>query len=210
MRSLSFAVLSLLSLPLAPSAQERIDQDAVTRIRAEGMDRSQVMDTLWWLTDRYGPRLTNSPQERRALQWAKERLESYGLEKAALEPWGEFGVGWSFERCVVEMTTPIYMPIIAIPRAWTLGLDKPVHGEPLLVEAESVADLDKYKGKLAGRIVMRGTVRDTETPFDAWAKRTTRGPRRHLRVREPPRRTGPSATARTIARGASWRRSCAP
>src|SRR5262249_27984042 len=122
-------------------------------------------------TDRYGPRLTNSPQERRALQWAKERLESFGLVNAALEPWGEFGVGWSYERCVVEMTTPIYQPLIACPRAWTLGLDKPVHGEPILVEAETVADLDKYKGKLAGKIVLRGTVRDTETPFDPLAKR---------------------------------------
>jgi hypothetical protein len=129
------------------------------------------MDTLWWLTDRYGPRLTNSPQERRALQWARERLESYGLENAALEPWGEFGVGWSFERCVVEMTAPVYMPIIATPKAWTLGLEEPVRGEPLLVEVESVADLEKYKGKLAGKIVLRGTVRDTETPFEPWAKR---------------------------------------
>jgi len=164
--------LLLCSLPLSYArAQEPLDLDAITRIRTEGMDRSEVMDTLWWLTDRYGPRLTNSPQERRALEWAKGRLESYGLVNAALESWGEFGVGWSFERCVVEMTTPVYMPIIATPKAWTLGLEQPVHGEPILVEAESVADLDKYKGKLAGKIVMRGSVRDTETPFEPLANR---------------------------------------
>jgi hypothetical protein len=171
MRSFALGLLSLFPFQSVSTAQEPVDQDAVTRIRAEGMDRSQVMDTLWWLTDRYGPRLTNSPQERRALQWAKERLESFGLVNAALEPWGEFGAGWSFERSVVEMIAPNYMPIIATPKAWTLGLEQPVRGEPILMEAESVADLDKYKGKLAGKIVLRGTVRDTETPFDALAKR---------------------------------------
>jgi len=80
-------------------------------------------------------------------------------------------VGWSFERCVVEMVSPTYMPVIATPKAWTLGLDQPVRGEPVLMEAETVADLEKYKGKLAGKIVLRGTVRDTETPFDPLAKR---------------------------------------
>jgi hypothetical protein len=171
MRSFALSILIPFAVPTAAVAQETIDHDAVTRIRAEGMDRSQVMDTLWWLTDRYGPRLTNSPQERRALQWAKERLEGYGLANAALEPWGEFGVGWSFERCVVELVTPIYMPIIATPKAWTLGLGEAVRGEPILMEAESVADLEKYRGKLAGKIVLRGTVRDTETPFEPLAKR---------------------------------------
>ena len=87
MRLFAFALalvpVANLAAPSVP-AQESLDFDAVTRIRAEGMDRSQVMDTLWWLTDRYGPRLTNSPQERRALQWAKERLEGYGLANAAL------------------------------------------------------------------------------------------------------------------------------
>jgi len=168
--ALAVLPLSLLIVPLA-GAQEPVDLDAVTRIRAEGMDRSEVMDTLWWLTDRHGPRLTNSPGERRAQEWAKERLESYGLVRAALEPWGEFGVGWSFERCVVELIEPVYMPIIATPKAWTLGLEGPVQGEPILVEAENAADLEQYRGKLGGKIVLRGSVRETETPFTAWAER---------------------------------------
>ena len=196
--------LALVPAPFAApfvTAQEAVDFDAVTRIRAEGMDRSQVMDTLWWLTDRYGPRLTNSPQERRALQWAKERLESFGLSNAALEPWGEFGVGWSCERCVVEMTAPMYMPIIATPKAWTLGLAQPAHGEPILVEAETVADLDKYKGKLAGKIILRGTVRDTETPFEPLAKRYDEKALEDIvKIEEAPATAGGRA-----GRGTDWR-----
>ncbi len=167
-------LLALVSLPLlaAPAhPQEPVDHEAVMRIREEGFERSQLMDTLWWLTDRYGPRLTNSPQERRALQWAKERLAAHGLQDARLEAWGEFGLGWSFEKCTLEMTAPIYMPLIAIPKAWTSGLAAPLVGEPILVEAESVADLEQYSGKLAGRIVLSGRVREVPSPFEPLAER---------------------------------------
>ncbi len=166
----------LLSLPVWPvgpatSLQEPVDHEAVMRIRDEGLERSQLMDTLWWMTDRYGPRLTNSPQERRASRWAKEKFESWELANAAIEPWGEFGLGWSFERCAVEMTEPSYTPLIAYPKAWTLGLEQPLRGEPVLVTAETAADLDKYKGQLAGKIVLSGRVREVPSPFEALAER---------------------------------------
>ena len=177
MRSSPLAWLAFAPLFEAPlSAQampvpEPVDHAAIMRIREEGFERSEIMDTLWWLTDRYGPRLTNSPQERRALRWAQERLAAHGLENARLEAWGEFGLGWSFEKCTVEMTAPIYMPLIAIPKAWTSGLAAPVSGEPILVEAESAADLDKYKGQLAGKIVLNGRVREVPSPFEALCER---------------------------------------
>ena len=162
----------LASLLLAPALQqEPVDHVAVMKLREEGFERSQIMDTLWWLTDRFGPRLTNSPQERRALEWARERLTSHGLANARLEAWGEFGLGWSFERCTAAMTAPIHMPLIAVPKAWTSGLAEPVRGEPILVEAETVADLEAYRGKLAGRIVLAGRVREVPSPFEPWAER---------------------------------------
>ncbi len=170
----SFALLSLSTSSLAWSSvqdQEPVDWQMVSRIRAEGFERSQVMDTLWWLTDRYGPRLTNSPQERRASLWAKGRLEEWGLVNTALEPWGEFGAGWSFEKSVLEMTAPIYMPLIAIPKAWTRGLDAPAEGTPILVNAETPEDLEKYKGQLGGKIVFLGKVTPVPTSFEALGKR---------------------------------------
>jgi hypothetical protein len=169
---MSLALLALLSLALPSARQsEPVDLVAVMKLREEGLERSQVLETLWWLTDRYGPRLTNSPQERRALHWAKERLTSHGLANARLEAWGEFGLGWSFEACSAAMTVPEYMPLIAYPKAWTSGLAQPLSGEPILVEAESAADLEKYRGKLAGRIVLVGHVREVPSPFEPWAER---------------------------------------
>jgi hypothetical protein len=49
----------------------------------------------------------------------KNKLTEWGLSNANLEPWGEFGKGWEQTKCYVAMTAPYYMPLIAMPRAWT-------------------------------------------------------------------------------------------
>jgi carboxypeptidase Q len=172
----SLVLSALLSTSLAPvmlhAQSEPVDLDMVTRIRAEGLGgSSEVMDTLWHITDHLGPRLTNSPQQRAAAEWARDRLTEYGLENAAVEAWGEFGLGWSFERCVVEMTEPAYMPLIATPKAWTLGLDTPVSGQPVLVDVETVEDLEAFRGQLAGKIILNGGLATAETPFEPLAER---------------------------------------
>ncbi|MCZ6598460.1 MAG: M20/M25/M40 family metallo-hydrolase [Planctomycetota bacterium] len=171
MKRFTRCLLFVLALVLGTSAQEPVDLDAVMRIRKEGFESSQVMDTVWHLTDLHGPRLTNSPQQRKAAAWARDRLTEFGLENAALEAWGEFGLGWSFERCVVSLVEPIYMPLIAIPKAWTPGTDGAVRGVPVLVEIESEEDLEKYKGQLAGKIVLNGRVNDVASHFEGTARR---------------------------------------
>ena len=168
------------------AAPEPVDLETFARLREEGFERSQVMDVLWHLTDLYGPRLTNSPQQRKAAEWASGQLAQWGLQKVALEPWGEFGLGWSCERCVVEMTAPIYMPLIAVPKAWTSGLSAPVSGTPVLIEATTLEDLEKYRGQLAGRIVLSGKVNPVEAAFEPLAKRYDHEELVDLSLLEPP------------------------
>src|SRR6478672_5055585 len=91
----------------------------VDKIRNEEEQHSQVMDIAFHLTDVTGPRLTASPGFLNAATWAKNTLASWGLQNAALEPWGDFGKGWQQERCYVAMTSPYYVPLIAYPKAWT-------------------------------------------------------------------------------------------
>ena len=69
MKRFTRCLLFVLALGLGTSAQEPVDLDAVMRIRKEGFENSQVMDTVWHLTDLHGPRLTNSPQQRKAATW---------------------------------------------------------------------------------------------------------------------------------------------
>lgn len=137
----------------------------------EGFENSQVMEILSYLTDVYGPRLTNSPNYMKAAQWARDKLTEWGLENAHLEPWGGFGRGWALKKLSVEMLEPQYSPIIAYPKAWTRGTNGVVTGTPVLVEINSEEDLDKYRGKLQGKIVLTRGERELELDFKAEARR---------------------------------------
>ena len=104
MRFPLLGALVLVAVSFSLSAQERGDGSdlaAVGRIKAEAFENSQVMETAEYLSDRYGPRLTASPEWREAADWAVKRLQSYGLENVHLEKWGAPGRGWSLKKASV-------------------------------------------------------------------------------------------------------------
>jgi hypothetical protein len=162
-----------LALPVLVAGQERVDDRVLAAIKTEGFQRSQVMETLGWLTDVHGPRLTNSPGYRAAAEWARARAEQWGLAGAKLEPWGEFGPGWQVNRFSVEMRTPRYTRLVAYPQAWTRSTSGTVSGSPVLVEIASKDDFPKYKGKLKGAIVMLNKPRAPVSRFSAPSSRYT-------------------------------------
>jgi len=168
-------VLAVFLLGLSVTAQvgqvEKIDQEMINKIRAEGMERSQIMDTLSWLTDVVGYRLTGSPNMKKANEWTKAKLAEWGLVNAALESWGPFGRGWSFDKVSVHVVEPTPFPLIAYPEAWTPGTKGPIVGEVVQVNIESEADFEKYKGKLKGRIVMTAPAREVKAWFNAPGER---------------------------------------
>ncbi|HEX7173966.1 MAG TPA: hypothetical protein VF240_01605, partial [Pyrinomonadaceae bacterium] len=108
LRTRAACVLLLCSLlsPCPAWAQQpspAVTNDPVERIKDEGLNRSQVMQTLSYLTDVIGPRLTNSPQMKRANEWTRDTLTKWGLQNAKLEAWGPFGRGWSLKRFSAEV-----------------------------------------------------------------------------------------------------------
>jgi len=153
-RNLLFSALFVFAFSAAVFAQEKVDPAAVQRIREEGLNHSKVMETAFYLTDVAGPRLSGSPGLKRAQNWAVEKLKSYGLTNVNLEPWGKFGKGWEVEKNYAAITVPYYHAIIAVPKAWTPGTPGLVKSEVVLVKADTITDLEKYKGKLAGKIVI--------------------------------------------------------
>jgi hypothetical protein len=153
------------------AAQEPVNLQAVSRIKTEGLENSQVMETLFWLTDVHGPRLTGSPNMRAASEWARDQLAKWGLENARLETWGAFGRGWAAERFSIEMLAPQYQPLIAWPQAWTASTNGVISSTPVLVDVKTEEDFAKYKGKLRGAIVLAQRPREAETHFEADAKR---------------------------------------
>src|SRR3979490_2083107 len=120
--------------------------DPIVRIKDEGMNRSQVMQTLSYLSDVIGPRLTASPGMKRANNWTRETLEKWGMQNAHLEAWGPFGRGWSLKRFSAQVSEPLNIPLIAYPKAWSPSTEGPVTAEVIYVDAKNDAELEKFKG----------------------------------------------------------------
>src|SRR2546422_3696752 len=140
--------------------------DPIVRIRDEGMNRSQVMQTLSYLSDVIGPRLTASPNMKRACNWTRDTLASWGLQNAHLEAWGPFGRGWSLKRFSAQVVEPQDIPLIAYPKAWSPSTNGAVTGDVVFLDAKNEADLEKYKGKLKGAIVLTAPMREVQAHFE--------------------------------------------
>lgn len=149
------------------------DLQVLSRIKDEAVKHSEVMQTLSHLTDAIGPRLTNSPGYEKGAEWVRLKLKEWGLEVPRLEPWGEFGRGWRVTRHSLEMTHPRYLRLTAYPKAWTKGTFGVISGNPMLVELSSEEDLELWKGKLKGAIVMLGRPEEVEMGFEPNATRYT-------------------------------------
>jgi hypothetical protein len=163
------ALTIVVSVSLA--AGEPVDETIIARMKIEGFQHSSVMETLSWLSDVHGPRLTGSPGLRRAGEWARDELTRWGLTGSALESYGSIGRGWSLERFSIEMTEPQYMRITGYPRAWSPAAS--LAGTPTLVEVKSKDDFEKYRGKLRGAIVMNGRPEAFDKEFEPEARRLT-------------------------------------
>jgi len=163
-KTIAIACLFLLLAKLAP-AQERVDLNMMHKIKTEAFTNSKVMETMHQLTDRYGPRLTNSKQFRAAGAWAAKQLTEWGLSNVKLEKWAAGYPGWQYTRYDGAMVEPTYQPIIGAPLAWTAGTNGPVTGEAVVASVQTPADMEKYHGKLAGKIVL--TVDAQDLPFAA-------------------------------------------
>jgi carboxypeptidase Q len=213
--------IGLLALPLpllifAQQTTERIDLNVIHLIKTaeigggggggrggRGPARPAIMETLYNLTDRYGPRLTNSPQFRAAGDWAVGQLKEWGLSNVHLEKWatqpppataaetadaeaadGGGGRGGAARRAAIPswqltsysgaMVEPTYMPIVGYPQAWSGGTNGPITGEAILVPPiQTMADMDKLHGKLTGKIVLTVAELDLPLPTTPLAHRYT-------------------------------------
>lgn len=146
----------------------------LSRIREEGLQRSQVMQVAAEITDTYGPRLTNSPHIKKASEWVTQTLKSWRISTVRLETWGPFGCGWSNERCCAHMTLPTSAPLIACPRAWTPGTSGEVTGDAIwIARTTSLSELELYRGQLAGKYVLSQVPKALLPHFTPDARRYT-------------------------------------
>lgn len=172
-KALSIAFLFALLLPL--SAQEAgVDLGMVYKIRQEGQRNSDIDTLAYILTDLAGPRLTGSAGLDRANEIARARLEKYGLSNVHIESAGEFSYGgWEYTKAYAAMTKPYYTNFAVTPVAWTSGTAGLIMGEVVLVDIRKTEDIEKYRGKLNGKIIMTPSYSQYEVSFKPLASRLT-------------------------------------
>ncbi len=200
-RAMGLFLVYAILLPTAAFSQSAVynaPKEVLDKIKDEGMNRSQVMQTLSYLSDVIGPRLTASPGMKRGNDWTRETLEKWGMQNAHLESWGPFGRGWTLKKFYAMVDGPTAFPLIAYPKAWSPGTDTlfpapvvdpkakktktaaPAAPQSTAYTAEVVRfnatkeeELEQYKGKLKGKIVLVGPLREIKAHFDPEAKRNT-------------------------------------
>ncbi|MGA8274115.1 MAG: M28 family peptidase, partial [Candidatus Sulfotelmatobacter sp.] len=169
---LSCLILVLTSLTWSQEKSlEKVDLETTGRIRYEGFHNSKVMDYATGLMDSIGERLTGSPNMRRANEWTRDQLTAMGLSNAHLEAWGPFGRGWANQYVNVRMTSPDVATLLAYPKAWTPGTNGVIQGKCIRATIEDKKDFAKYKGKLAGMIVILGSDAEVKPISEAPYKR---------------------------------------
>jgi carboxypeptidase Q len=153
------------SYELPQPAKENIDYAMYQQIREEGLRHSHVMEYASALMDGIGPRLTGSPNLKRANEWTRDQLTAMGCANAHLEDWGEFGMGWQQLNTWVRMSSPDTAVFIAQAAPWSASSNGAIEGPAVSINAKKAEDLDKYKGKVTGKIVLFGEMREVK-PVD--------------------------------------------
>jgi carboxypeptidase Q len=143
----------------------------IDKIRDEGLKNSQVMQTLSYLTDVIGGRLTNSPNMKRANEWTRETMAKWGMQNAKLVPWGPFGRGWELKDFKATVISPSTFPVIAYPKAWSPSTKGVVTSDVVYLDIKSDEDFGKYKGQLRGKIVLISRPRDIKPDFTGMGTR---------------------------------------
>src|SRR5262245_52546205 len=120
-------------------AAEPVDLEVIQKIKTEAFSNSKVMDHVFYLTDVYGPRVTNSTGFMGAANWSVDRLKEWGIP-AQLESWGPYGRGWNITHFAAHLIEPQYAPLIGFPLAWTPGTNGSVTGEVILAPIAAEKD----------------------------------------------------------------------
>lgn len=171
-------ILSLIAVVMMVNgsvfAQNSLSPELAYKVKNEGFAKSKIEEMAQLMTDNMGPRLAASQLKLRAEQMVIEYLKAMGLSNPRAEYAFDFAKGgWDNEMNYVAMTAPYYTSFAGNPKAWSGSTNGLVKGECVLIDAQSVADLEKYKGKLAGKIVLMPATQTYQMNFNPLATRFT-------------------------------------
>jgi carboxypeptidase Q len=168
------AVLMLATSFASVAAQEPVDHDMLSRIRAEGLNRSRVQEVFEHLTTGIGPRLSGTPAYNAAAAYARDWLSAAGMSGARLQPF-EFGRGWTLQKQTLEMTAPRYAPLLGHAEAWSPSTRGVITGRPVYVGDLTAEQIEGLGERLRGAIVLANAPQTVFTRADRPQPSTANG-----------------------------------
>ncbi len=196
MKRLLVAVSAIAILATSPVFAQEVDRAAINRIIDQGLNHSEVMQTAAHLTDRIGGRMTNSPQMRQAEAWTAQQFRDWGLSNVRADPF-EFGRGWSIVRSSARMTAPRPLDLRAMPIAWTPSTPGVISGEVIVAPMANAGDFAKWRGQLAGKIVLVSRPTAVTDPTQPAFRRLTDEDLRNANTYNMPNIAAPSTASLT-------------
>jgi len=157
MKKISIVVVAVAALCAGVAAQDKVDMGVIEKIRVEGMERSKILETFDYLVSTIGPRLTNSPAHRRAVEWTSQQMKTMGLSDVHTEPF-QFGRGWTLNKVSIEMVEPRYMPLIGYPQGWSPSTAGRIIATPVWIPGLEDAAMKAQAGKLKGAILFTSPI----------------------------------------------------
>ena len=174
MKKISVSIFFIICMPFWLISQENVDLSMVYKIKQEGLKNSSIEEMAFGLTDLTGPRLTGSTGNTRGNEWAKKKMEELGFKNVRIEAAKNFERGgWDNLKTYAAMTVPYYAALSANPVAWTGSTNGAIKSEVILFDAKDESELEKYKGKLSGKIVLIASSAVYEASFEPLASRLT-------------------------------------
>ncbi len=166
-------VAGALAATVPTDAEERVDAAINWKIRQEAIDRSEILRTLHYLTDMYGPRLTGSPNLKAASDWSVKQMQAWGLENVHLEPWNFGHPGWTNERFSGHIVSPVKDALVGEVLAWTPSTNGTVTGRAVQIELPTrptkeqlTAALEALRTAVKGKVVLVGKPQSVSVTFD--------------------------------------------
>ena len=166
---LAMGAAAVLGGPAAAQQEWNTTNPVLQGIWDEGMNRSQLQTLGQALLDSIGPRLTGSPGQRSANDWAVARYAEWGIP-ARNEQYGTWR-GWRRGYTHVDLVQPRVRTLESQMLAWSPGTQAPVEAGVVILPdvADSVA-FRAWLPSVRGKFVMISYAQPTCRPDDNWEK----------------------------------------
>jgi carboxypeptidase Q len=139
-RLVSLGINGCSVLALICTVPSGLPAQSLDHLKKQALEQPAAYRILQQLSDGIGPRLTGSPQESRAGQWALRTMRAIGLQNVHSESW-QLEAGWKRGYARAELVEPFLQELAIVSHGWTGSSPRgPSVADVVQVDSDHLAD----------------------------------------------------------------------